>query len=200
MKNKNIAAAPAELLKTLDWILLIDHSGSTGGPSTRVEGTLYDEMRESAQTAADVAGRYDDDGITVIHFSSNAGVRDGVKPQAVRDLFAEYRPGGNTMLGLALEEAVKKAKASEKEVVVIVYTDGVASDPSKVLSVLTSAGSDLGRPKIGFVFVQVGNDPGAKTFLESLDNDLKVDVCATFSAEDADGLSIEQLVTAARTE
>jgi Mg-chelatase subunit ChlD len=196
----NIAPASQETLKKLDWIIVIDHSGSTGAPSKRIEGTLYDEMREAAISAAECAGRYDDDGITLIHFSSNAVVRDGVKPQAVRDVFAEYKPGGNTMLGVALDEALKKARSSSKEVVVLVYTDGESSDPSRVIDVLNHAGKELGRPRIGFSFIQVGNDPDAQRFLDRLDNEMKVDVCATFSAEDADGLSVEQLVNAARTE
>ncbi len=196
----NIAPATPEVLKKLDWIIVIDHSGSTSAPSKRIEGTLYDEMREAAQTAAQCADQYDDDGITVIHFSSHAVVRDGVKAQAVKDVFAEYKPMGNTMLGVALEKAVEKAKQSTKEVVVLVYTDGAASDPNKVLQVLTDAGKSLGRPRIGFSFIQVGDDASAKQFLDYIDNNLQVDVSATFSAEDADGLSIEQLVEAARTE
>lgn len=196
----NIAPATDEVLKGLDWIIVIDHSGSTATESKRIEGTLYDEMKEAAMTAAVVANKYDDDGITLIHFSSHSVVNDGVKPQAIADVFAEYVPGGNTMLGQALEQAVAKAKSSSKEVVVIVYTDGAASDPTKVIEVLNKAGHDLGRPRIAFAFVQVGNDRDAAKFLDKLDNDLKVDVCATFSAEDADGLTIQQLVNAARTE
>lgn len=196
----NIAPATDEVLKGLDWIIVIDHSGSTATESKRIEGTLYDEMKEAAMTAAVVANKYDDDGITLIHFSSHSVVNDGVKPQAIADVFAEYVPGGNTMLGQALEQAVAKAKSSSKEVVVIVYTDGAASDPTKVIDVLNKAGKDLGRPRIAFAFVQVGNDRDAAKFLDKLDNDLKVDVCATFSAEDADGLTIQQLVNAARTE
>lgn len=196
----NIAPATEDVLKALDWIIVIDHSGSTASASSRVEGSLYDEMRESAVTAATIAGQYDDDGITLIHFSSNAVVKDGVTASAVRDVFAEYKPGGNTNLGLAIDAVIAKAKASTKEVVAIIFTDGAASDPSHVMKSLTRAGADLGRPKIGFAFVQVGNDPDAARFLDTLDNDLKVDVCATFSAADADGLSIQQLVNAARTE
>jgi hypothetical protein len=196
----NIAPCPEDVLKKLDWILVIDHSGSTSTGSTRIEGTLYDEMREAAVNAAICAGKYDDDGITVIHFSSHASVRDGVKADAVRDVFKEYKPGGNTMLGIALEQAVAKAKASTKEVVVLVFTDGAASDPQHVMDVINGAGKDLGRPRIGFCFVQVGNDSDASAFLNRLDNDLSVDVCATFTADQADGLQVEQLVQAARTE
>ena len=77
----NIAPAEESVLKALDWIVVIDHSGSTSNPSSRMSGkTLYDEMQESAQLAANIAGKYDDDGITVIHFSSAVKVNDGVTP------------------------------------------------------------------------------------------------------------------------
>lgn len=197
----NIAPADEAVLKTLDYIIVIDHSGSTATGSNRLKGkSRYDEMREQCILAATIAGKYDDDGITLIHFSTAAKVRDGVKADAVASVFAEFRPGGNTMLGLALAEAVKKAQASTKEVVVLVFTDGEASDEDDVIRVISEAGASMGRPKIGFCFIQVGNDPSAKAFLDKLDNDLKVDVCATFSEEDAENLSIEQLVNAARTE
>lgn len=197
----NIESASEDILKSLDWIIVVDHSGSTANESIRMPGkTRYDEMKEQCILAANIAQKYDDDGLTLIHFSAAVSVRDGVKADAVANVFREYRPGGGTMLGKALGEAVKKAKASTKETVVLVFTDGEASDPDEVIKVLNQAGKDLGRPKIGFSFIQVGNDSEAKKFLDKLDNDLKVDICATFSEEDAEGLSIEQLVNAARTE
>lgn len=197
----NIAPATDETLKKLDWIIVVDHSGSTSNPSTRIHGgSLYDEMREQAQLAANIAEKYDDDGITVIHFASHVVVRDGVKAQEMRNVFAEQHPGGSTRLDLALAEAVKKAKSSTKEVVVIVYTDGEADNYDDVINVMNQAGRDLGRPRIGFCFVQVGNDPAAKKFLDRLDNEMKIDVCATFNSDEAGDLSIEQLVNAARTE
>lgn len=196
----NIQPASEDTLKKLDYILLIDHSGSTSNPSKRVEGSLFDEMREQALQLATLAEKYDDDGITLIAFSSSVIVKDGVKAATVRDVFKEFSPGGQTNLGLALEEAYKKAKASSKEVVVFVFTDGAASDPSRVKDVLTVAGKELGRPKIGFSFIQVGDDPDAAKFLADLDDSLKVDVVATFTSEQAEKLSIAQLVEAARTE
>lgn len=196
----NIEPASEEVLKKLDWIIVIDHSGSTATESTRLKGrTRYEEMQEQCILAGNIASKYDDDGITLIHFSNRAAVRDNVKADAVANVFREYRPGGSTMLALALNEAVAKAKASTKETVVLVFTDGEASDPDDVIATLNAAGRDLGRPRIGFSFIQVGDDRGAKAFLDKLDNSLSVDVCATFSEEDAENLSIEQLVAAART-
>jgi Mg-chelatase subunit ChlD len=196
-----IVAAPAEVLAKLDWIIIVDHSGSMATPSTRMKGkTRYEEVQEQVVLAARIAEKYDDDGLTLIHFSGKASVTDGVKADDVEEAFARFSPGGSTALHLALIEAEKKARASSKEVVVMVFTDGAADDQAAVIDAINAAGKEFGRPRIGFAFVQVGNDRGAKAFLDKLDNDLSVDVCATFSEEEAENISVEQLVTAARTE
>lgn len=201
-ENKTeIVPATEELLKKLDFIIIVDHSGSMAEPSTQLKGhTRYEEVREEVVLAARIAEKYDDDGLTLIHFSSHAVVTDGVKADDVKAAFAKFAPSGSTNLSGALLEAEKKARSSSKEVVVFVYTDGEANDPDECVRAINAAGKEFGRPRIGFVFVQVGNDSGAKAFLDKLDNDLKVDVCATFSEQEAEDLSIEQLVTAARTE
>lgn len=196
-----IVPASVDILKLLDWILIIDHSGSMSSPSNRMKGkTRYEEVQETVLNAARVAEKYDDDGLTLIHFSTKATVTDGVKSADVEAAFAKFSPSGSTALHLALEEAEKKARASSKEVVVLVFTDGEANDQDACVEAINKAGKEFGRPKIGFCFVQVGTDPSAKKFLDKLDNDLAVDVCATFSEEEAENLSIEQLATAARTE
>lgn len=201
-ENKTeIVPATEETMKKLDWIIIVDHSGSMEEPSTQMKGhTRYEEVREEVVLAARIAEKYDDDGLTLIHFSSHATVTDGVKADAVKSVFDRFHPSGGTNLHLALDEAVKKARKSAKEVVVLVFTDGEANDPDEVINTINVAGKEFGRPRIGFTFVQVGNDSSAKAFLDRIDNDLKVDVCATFSEEEAENLSIEQLVTAARTE
>jgi Mg-chelatase subunit ChlD len=201
-ENKTeIVAATEEVMKKLDWIIIVDHSGSMAEPSTQLKGkTRYQEVQEEVILAARIAEKYDDDGLTLIHFSNHPVVTDGVKADAVKAAFDKFHPNGSTNLAAALLEAEKKARASSKEVVVFVYTDGEANDPDACIDAINKAGKEFGRPRIGFVFVQVGNDSGAKAFLDKLDNDLKVDVCATFSEEEAENLSIEQLVTAARTE
>lgn len=196
-----IAPAPEDVLKKLDWIIIVDHSGSMAEPSNRLKGkTRYEEVREQVVLAARIAEKYDDDGLTLIHFSSKAVVTDGVKADQVKAAFDQFSPSGSTNLHLALAEAEKKARSSAKEVVVLVFTDGEANDQDEVINAINNAGKEFGRPRIGFCFIQVGTDQGAKAFLDKLDNDLTVDVCATFSEEDAENLSIPQLVTAARTE
>lgn len=201
-ENKTeIVAATEDILKKLDWIVIVDHSGSMAEPSTRLQGkSRYDEVREQVILAARIAEKYDDDGITLIHFSTKAVVSDGVRADDVKAIFDKFHPSGSTSLDQALLEAERKVRKSNKETVVLVFTDGEANDTNAVLSAINTAGKEFGRPKVGFCFIQVGNDRAAKAFLDKLDNSLQVDVCATFSEEEAENLTIEQLVTAARTE
>lgn len=201
-ENKTeIVPADKETLSRLDFIIIVDHSGSMNTPSTRMGGkTRYEEVQETVILAAQIAEKYDDDGLTLIHFSNKATVTDGVKAADVAAAFGKFSPSGSTALDLALIEAEKKARDSKKEVVVLVFTDGEANDPDAVIKAINAAGKEFGRPRIGFTFIQVGTDSNAKKFLDRLDNELAVDVCATFSEDEAEDLTIEQLVTAARTE
>lgn len=195
-----VSPASEDVLKALDLILVIDHSGSMDSASKRLSGkSRWDEVKEDTIRAANVAGRYDADGLTVIAFATGVRAQDGVTADKVEQLFQEVTPGGNTNLTAAIDTAIEKAKASSKEVVALVYTDGAPNDEKSVIEALNRAGKELGRPKIGFCFIQVGDDPGAAKFLNKLDNDLAVDVCATYSAADAESMKIEQLIEAART-
>ena len=191
----NVQSATDEQMKGIDAIVVIDKSGSMGDASTRFQGkSKWDELQEDCKAIAREFGKFDDDGLTVISFSSNANVHDGVKTDAVAKLFAENSPRGSTNLTAALTEACKKVRASSKQCVVMVFTDGSPDDQSSAMAVIESAGKEFGRPKVGFVFVQVGNDSGAAAFLNRLDNDMKVDVVATVSAKDAENLSAQQFV------
>jgi uncharacterized protein YegL len=187
--------ATTDQLKNLDVQILIDHSGSMGEPSTRFAGkTKYEELREDVGAISREMAKFDDDGLTLITFSSSARVTDGVKPDDVARVFSEHGPRGSTNLAAALQLAVDKATASSKPNVVLVFTDGSPDDQKAAADVVEAAGKKLGRPRIGFAFIQVGNDGGAAAFLDHLDNELSVDVTATIRAADAEGLSCPQIV------
>lgn len=194
-----IQEVTADELKNIDGIVVIDHSGSMSSGSSRFTNkTRYQEVEEAAGAIAREMQQYDEDGITVIHFSSGVTVHDNIKSDKVAEVFKEHRPAGSTALHLALEAAFAKAKASTKQTVIITYTDGAPDDERAVIAVIEKAGKDLGRPKIGFVFVHVGNDAGATAFLDKLDSGMSVDVTATVRAAEADMLTVPQLVWLAR--
>jgi len=184
-----------------DFIIVLDKSGSMDNPSNRFpDKTRYEELAESVTSLARKASRYDADGLTLILFSNNTIVRDSVKADAVRQAFQENEPGATTALHLAIEEAGKKVRGSSKNCVIMVFTDGSPDNETLAINAMDKLALEFGRPKIGFLFVQVGNDKGAADFLKKLDSGLpsKIDVCATLTAEEADNFSIEMLAAIAQ--
>lgn len=193
-KKKPIGALTDEDLKTIDTIILVDHSGSMSTDSLRVAGAnRLGEVQQDVFNAATVAERFDSDGLTVIAFSSDVQVFDGVGSLKVASVFKAFQPDHTTNLTAALEAAVEKAKSSPKNAVVLVYTDGGPDSKTSAKAVINRAGKELGRPKIGFTFIQVGNNEGATKFLDHLDTSMEVDVCATVRAADATNLTFHQL-------
>lgn len=193
-EQKVIGALSDEDLKKLDTIIVVDHSGSMSTASRRVAGAnRLGEVQQDVYKTAQIAEKFDDDGLTVIAFSSDAQVFDGVGSLKVASVFKAFQPDYSTNLTAALEQAVKKAKSSAKNVVVLVYTDGRPDSMTSSKAVIDRAGKELGRPKIGFTFIQVGDDQTAAEFLDDLDNSMKVDVCATVRADKATNLSFHQL-------
>jgi uncharacterized protein with von Willebrand factor type A (vWA) domain len=187
-----------ETLKTLDFIVVIDHSGSMGEPSHRRDGNRLEEVAEDVIAIARQAEKYDDDGITVISFSSAVKVYDGVTADRVKDVFREFPPRGSTNLAEAIDAVASKARSSKKDIVALVYTDGAPDSHDAVISSINKAAAEFGRPRIGFTLIQVGKEAGAKKFLEKLDNDLKVDVVSTVSEEESENLTVGQLAWLAR--
>lgn len=197
--GKKKSAGPVESLADgelamIDAIIVVDHSGSMGWDSKRFAGkTRLQEVQDDVQSIARIAEQHDKDGLTVISFSSAAEVHDEVGSLKVASVFKLFPPSGSTNLTAALKLAVDKATSTKKNTVVIVYTDGSPDDQRSAMKVIDEAGKTLGRPKIGFTFVQVSDDPGAAKFLDTLDSDMKVDVVATVRAEEASKLSYAQL-------
>lgn len=196
--GKATPALSDEEMDKLDFIVVVDHSGSMGARSKYMSGSRLDEVQESVMAMAIVAEKHDDDGLTVIAFDHRIKTYDGVGSLKVAVVFKEFPPDGRTNLTGALAAAVDKARESEKEVVVLVYTDGRPNNQDSAMDVIDQAGRTLGRPKIGLTLIQVGDDPGATRFLKVLDDEMKVDITATLSAQDAQGLTLHQLAWLAR--
>ena len=198
--GKPIPSLTDDEMGVLDFIVVVDHSGSMGAPSQNIRGTRLQEVQEDVQSMANIAEKHDGDGITVIAFDSYVKTYDEVGALKVATVFKDFPPGSSTNLTGALEEAVKKATSAKKEAVVLVYTDGRPDDQRSAMDVIDKAGRNLGRPKIGFTFIQVGTDSGAAQFLKTLDDDMKVDVTATVRAQDAKTLTLHQLAWLARND
>lgn len=192
------------VLRSLDYMGIVDISGSTEKESHRIQGvSRLAEMKEEILRFASVASRYDSDGITFAAFSTGLRVWDGITPDKVDSTFKEFHSGGQTFLELAINAIETKAKSSSKEVVAVIFTDGEATNPNKVIQAIQSlAKATNGRPKVGIVIVQVGTDPEATSFLRMLDDQMKdrgiPDMIACVPVEQAEGLSLQQFVWLAR--
>jgi uncharacterized protein with von Willebrand factor type A (vWA) domain len=189
-----MAKLTPEQLAEIDVIIAIDHSGSMGSASSRFSGkTRLEEVKEDALAIARLAEKHDTDGLTVISFASQVKVFDGVTSAKVEGVFQEFAPRGSTNLAAALTEAINKAKGSTKKTAVIVFTDGAPDDKAAATKIINDAGA-LTREKIGFLFIQVGNDPEATKFLASLDDDLSVDLVDTITAAEAESFEVDELI------
>jgi Mg-chelatase subunit ChlD len=197
-KNIEVGALTDAEMGMLDFIVIVDNSGSMGARSQHVQGNRLDEVEQDVVKMASIAEKHDDDGLTVICFDSQATVFDGVGSLKVGDTFKRFPPKGTTNLTAALSAAVQKAVESKKEVVALVYTDGRPNSERDAMAVIDKAGRTLGRPKIGFTFIQVGDDKGAEQFLSKLDDEMEVDVVATVPATQAKHYTLHQLAWLAR--
>ena len=195
-----VGTVTEDVLKTLDFAIGVDTSGSTSKPSHRLPGkTRLEEMQEEAGRIVRAAGKYDDDGLTLVVFSTRARTIDGVTPDRIDSTFAELESVGNTNLGDCIRAFTTKAVASTKPFVGFIFTDGEASNPPDVLAAIREAArSTKGRPKFGFVIVQTGNDPEATEYLRSLDSDLQnyniPDMIAVVTEDESEGLAFPNLV------
>lgn len=196
----SIGSVDETVLRTLDFAIGVDTSGSTDRTSHRLPGkTRLQEMQEEAGRIVRAAGKYDSDGLTLVRFSSHAQTIDGVTPDRIDSTFREFSSAGNTNLGACIREFTKKAVSTTKPFVGFIFTDGEASDPDDVLaSIREAADATKGRPKFGIVIVQTGNDPDAKKYLNKLDNELGAqgvpDMIAVVTEDESEGLTFPNLV------
>ncbi len=182
-----------------DHIILIDASGSMDSPSTTMKGaTRWKEAQEFAEQYARFAEKADEDGITVITFASSPTIYDGVKADKVHEIFTSQKPSGTTNLTDAMEAAFKKKFASGKKAFITVVTDGEPNDTQGVKDSIINATKKLSRDEeIGIQFIQVGDDAGARRFLEDLDDNLKgakFDIVNSLTRAEAEAYTIEQLL------
>lgn len=197
--ESTIPAISDSQAKEYDYILVLDKSGSMGEASTTLEGrTRWDEAQEFTESFARFAEKHDDDGITVITFSSSTKIYDGVKADKVHEIFVSCQPGGSTNLAAALDEAFKKKFSSTKAAIIVVMTDGQPDSETSVKNSIITASNKIDKDgDIGIQFVQIGNDPKAAKFLSDLDDNLKgakFDIVNSLTREEAEKLTIEQIL------
>ncbi|KAG1717436.1 uncharacterized protein EDB91DRAFT_1241218 [Suillus paluster] len=176
-----------ETLRHYDTVIIMDDSSS-------MAGSLWKEAKQALATLADVASKYDANGVD-IHFLNHRGSLTGIKDsKVVHEEFANLQPRGPTPIGHRLDvilgdyfrdlDAAKRredagdyfARKQIKPVNVIIITDGAPTDDPE--SVIVSFARRLEADKwplaqVGIQFVQIGSSRHATQFLRELDDNLK---------------------------
>lgn len=190
-------------LTEYDTIVCVDRSGSMAGPAKGF-ASRWDQAKEITYGLAGLAQQVDDDGITLIPFGGKfdaTEIKDGVKMDAVANLFGKQSPGGSTPMAQALSSAFEKKFTGSKKAVIFVITDGEPDNKDAVAAAIKAATSKIpDATHIRLLFLQVGDDKAAAAYLDSLDNDLKgakFDIVNTIGFADANGLSPDDLYSRA---
>jgi von Willebrand factor type A domain len=196
-----------------DYTLILDKSGSMsvadqGGKSR----WLY--AQESTLALARKCDQLDPDGITLYTFSGRFKRYDNVTASRVDQIFLENDPIGTTNLAAVLQDALNNffqrraagdtAQSNEKGgETFLVVTDGEPDDRRAVIDIIISATQKLDRDEeLAILFIQVGNDAGATSFLKALDDQLegvgaKFDICDTITIDDMGDMSLAEVLLAA---
>nr|ODN95623.1 hypothetical protein L204_04164 [Cryptococcus depauperatus CBS 7855] len=177
---------PLEMLREFDTVFLVDDS-------TSMKGERWEQAQEAIMDVADIASRYDENGVDVYFLNSKRvgkQLRSGIE---VEDLFKGLEPKGATPTGLRIEiilrEYISQLERSQaaspttvhmpeqgiKPMNLIVVTDGAPTDDPE--SVLLACAKRLDRgeyplSQIGIQFLQIGNDSEAREALQELDDGL----------------------------
>jgi Mg-chelatase subunit ChlD len=190
-------------LSEYDFIIAIDASGSMSEEDCPRGMSRWNYAQETITALARDLEKLDSDGIDVLFFSG-ATIQgyQGVKSQAVKDIFSSRSPRGSTPLAEALTACLEDAHKSDKKDFILVLTDGVPDDKAAVAKVIRDASQTLeSDDELTFLFVQVGHDAAATEYLRMLDDDLKgakFDIVDVKTVEEAEAFAtIEELLLAA---
>lgn len=182
----------AETASEYDFIVGLDASGSMASPSKRRPGkTRWEEAQETILGITHALDKFDADGIDVVVFGGGVSMVEGVTSAKVAELFGSRGPRGSTPLAEALALVVNKQKATGKNTVAIVFTDGEPDDKAAAERVITDAANALEKDEaLTFLFIQIGDDAGASAYLDHLDDGItaKFDIVDAISAAKADSM------------
>ncbi|KAI0638472.1 hypothetical protein C8Q77DRAFT_1091308 [Trametes polyzona] len=183
--RQNTIEDALETLRKYNTIIIVDDSGSMS------KGGLWEEAREALAALADVASRYDTDGIDVCFLNSKKTGANMTNAAQVRRMFDSVVPRGATPIGERLEELLlyylnelddaKKsggvtATKAIKPVNYIILTDGVPTDDPASVIAAAARRLDEGRyplSQVGIQFVQIGSHRAATEYLRTLDDELQ---------------------------
>ncbi|KAJ4291984.1 hypothetical protein N0V90_009882 [Kalmusia sp. IMI 367209] len=166
---------PYAFLRSFDTIFLIDDSGSMAGGN-------WSQVERALTVIAPICAERDEDGVDVWFLNDKKVWRNQRTSSDIIEIFQEAKPSGRTMTGSRLWAILspylakyEKHASTTKPVNIIVVTDGQAQDDvSGVIQAVAEKLDKWDAPpwQVGVQFFQIGNDPGARTMLKQLDDEL----------------------------
>ncbi|KIR29410.1 hypothetical protein I307_01314 [Cryptococcus deuterogattii 99/473] len=170
---------PLEMLRDFDTVFLVDDS------SSMTKDQRWDQACQAIMEVADLASRYDDDGIDVYFLNNKRVGKELRSSDDVEELFTGLGPRGITPTGRRLEAILRdymsRLEASQhtgeevKPMNLIVVTDGAPTDDPESVIITIARRLDRGQyplSQVGIQFLQIGNDPEAREALQDLDDGL----------------------------
>lgn len=195
-------------MKDRDYTLIIDKSGSMSAVDQAGGKSRWELVQESTIALARKCEQFDPEGITVYTFSSRFRRYDDITSSKVEQIFMENDPVGTTNLAAVLLHATdhyfqRKATGATKPAgeTILVVTDGDPDDRRAVIEVIIQATQRMERDEeLAISFLQIGNDAGAKSFLNALDEQLggvgaRFDICDTVTFDDMGDMSLAEVLT-----
>jgi Mg-chelatase subunit ChlD len=201
--NMENATLNPEALKGYDIIVAIDRSGSMGAKLPN-GNTRWDGAKEATEALVRKASQFDSNGITVCIFGGKTvknyeNIADA--DAKVTQIFTENEPASGTPTAEMLSDhldryfTAKAAGSNPKPILIAVVTDGQPDNKSAVAKVIKEATHKMEKDEeVGIVFLQIGDDGDATTFLTKLDDDLtaegaKFDIVDTKKLDEVEDLT-----------
>jgi Mg-chelatase subunit ChlD len=207
--KKEVQMSEPVQLNDRDFILIIDSSGSMATNDQKGGQSRWNSAAETTVALAAKAMRYDPDGLTLYTFSQRSKRFDNIGSAArISQVFEEVEPNGSTNLDGVLSEVFKDYLARKKKgetkpngEIMVVITDGQPDDPQAAKKCIEGFTQNLEKDSdYGILFVQVGNDQGARAFLKQLDDGLKgakFDIVDTLSMDEIGDRTISEALAGA---
>ena len=178
-------------LANFDFQILIDTSGSMGSNDTGKVGTRLQRAKESVIGLVGELSQTDAAGIDLLSFGGETVTHvPNIKSTTDVDAAFNRRASGGTPTAEALAKAFEIAGKSDKPDVIIVITDGEPNNRQAVKDVIVKqANSQAADADLTVLFIQIGDDQSAASFLADPDDGLhaKFDIVDTMTQAKADG-------------
>lgn len=163
-------------LTEYDMHILCDVTGSMDSPvkaSNPTGQTRWHYAQETLRDFTKFACEIDDDGINLGFFGGNKfPLHENVTADKIAGILNGQSVGGGTFLAPALNQMFRKAAGSKKDLV-IVFLDGEVNDaPAVEAELIAQANRQSSDNDCTVLFVQIGDDSGAKRWLQALDDGL----------------------------